>query len=212
MKRYRRRLPKFPCTPHLAGSCGTPDDLYCGDAVTAAVLSQTVTVQEKLDGINIGFWLQAGRYRAVAKARQVSLDAVIGLPGMAKATETLLRRLDPILLQGLAVFGEYVPDADFGEIPWLAMDICNSSGRFLSTSRVADLCTQANVPTVPLLFTGRLLAPSRLKQLSDVRGVGGGRVEGVYVRQDRSGFLRARYKFVRPDFTKRQFVFGGRVW
>ena len=55
---------KYPRTPHLFGSSGTPDDKHLGESESLRLLADaSLIVEEKLDGTNVGIKEMSGPTR-----------------------------------------------------------------------------------------------------------------------------------------------------
>jgi RNA ligase-like protein len=198
--------PIFPTTPHLRGSCGTWDDTFLDQETTQRILSSALIVQEKIDGINIGFHLTGNRLVVIHKDR-VLPDREFGrlteLYGWCRAHA---RALKEVLQQGVAVFGEYVGHIHrtTGEKPpWFVFDGYDiAAGRFLAQVELRQRITALPVLFAPTLFQG---VPGQLSKIQSLIGrsvLGTGPMEGVYIRVEHGTYLQERYKFVRADYVK----------
>jgi ATP-dependent RNA circularization protein (DNA/RNA ligase family) len=204
---------RFPTTPHLAwlGGAGTPrDDKVLSADEAEALLSGPVVVEEKLDGANVGWSLDAdgilraqnrGQYLAAPHAGQfVRLPAWEAIHGEA---------LRAALTAELILFGEWCAarhSLDYTLLPdwFLVFDVYDrAAGAFWSTARRDALAARAGLHTVPQVLHGqasvaeleRILAewPSRYRS---------GPMEGVVVRREEGGLSPMRAKLVRADFTQ----------
>lgn len=200
-----RAIPTFPCTRHLAGSWGTADDLWSTTAETAAVLRRVVTVQEKLDGVNLGFWREGRDLKAVSKSAPLEVipfSQIRHLESLADPIAELLAKLG----SPYALFGEYMPMGVGAS--WYLIDIYDRRSRkFLAQQEIkrAIATLRARIPVVPTLFHGRIGSISRLQRLIDEATGRASPMEGVYVREDVGAYLKHRYKFVRHGFVKHEF-------
>ncbi len=174
------------------------------------MLAGVVTVEEKLDGANLGLSLDGdgqlqaqnrGQYRAKPHAGQFTR-----LPAwLTQHSEALHAVLKPHLI----LFGEWCAarhSLDYTALPdWLLLfDVYdNSAGRFWSSSHRNKWANEAGLVTVPQVFHGKT-SISALKRLvvaasSNYRP---GPLEGLVIRRESSEWCEARAKLVRADFTQ----------
>jgi ATP-dependent RNA circularization protein (DNA/RNA ligase family) len=201
---------RFPSTPHLAvdelAQCVRADKVFSPEQAED-LLSDAVRVEEKVDGDNLGFSVQAGELRVQHRGDYVRLDEGWRYPHLASWLATHEPLLAGALGGDLVLFGEWcasVHTVRYEALPdwFLAFDVYDRrrSG-FWSADRRDALCARLGLSVVPLLATGyfderglrSVLGPSKL---------GSGLMEGVVVRRDEDGWLRARAKVVRPEFLQ----------
>lgn len=203
---------RFPHTPHIAWLAdGEPrDDKVLSQTEVNALLAGVVTVEEKLDGANLGFSLgpdgglraqNRGQYLAVPHVGQFSR-----LPAwLVQHGDDITASLNP----GLMLFGEWCAarhSLDYSAMPdwFMLFDIYDHKvGKFWSTQRRNALASSIGLATVPELKCG-MLALAELKillttQLSRYRA---GPVEGIVIRRESADWCEARAKLVLPDFTQ----------
>ncbi|QOJ19236.1 MAG: RNA ligase family protein [Gammaproteobacteria bacterium] len=203
---------RFPHTPHLAwlGEGVPRDDKVLSAREAAALLTDKVVVEEKLDGANLGLSLapdgglraqNRGQYLAEPHAGQFTrLPAWLGQHG-----EALRAALKPDLI----LFGEWCAarhSLDYAALPdwFLLFDVYDrTAARFWSTSRRNTLARAAGLVTVPQLLHSKTTVAA-LKQLviahpSHYRTGG---LEGVVIRRESPEWCEARAKLVRADFTQ----------
>lgn len=203
---------RFPHTPHLLwlGTGAPRDDKVLSPDEAQALLDGEVTVEEKLDGANLGMSLAPdGRLRAQNRGQYLS-EPLGGqfarLPAWMGQHEEALRA---VLTPTLILFGEWCAarhSLDYGALPdwWLVFDVYDrEAGRFWSTGRRNALAQSAGLVTVPRVAQGRhtpqsltelvTRTPSRYRE---------GPLEGVVIRRESADWCEARAKLVRPDFTQ----------
>lgn len=202
---------RFPHTPHLAWlSTGQPrDDKVLSPQEAVALLAHDVTVEEKIDGANLGF--------------SVGEDCVLRLqnrgsylnPATAHPQfKPLWRWLEPrrealldALFPDLMLFGEWcyaVHSIHYTGLPdwFLAFDVYDRAQQhFWSVERRDALFAQLEFRSVPRIASGRFGVPD-LERLLGTSRYGKGPAEGLYVRHDAGGRLQSRAKLVRPAFTQ----------
>lgn len=208
---------RFPHTPHLAwlGSGPVRDDKVFTAQEAIEFLAQPVAIEEKIDGANIGFSLDAngelqiqqrGDYcQAPYSGQFSSLGSWLKVHG-----DDLKVFLQDPAHQGLILFGEWcaarhsvaythLPD------PFLLFDIADrSTQRFWSRQRRNEAAALLDLATVPLLQDE---TQHRLDRLADElehyqSRYHPGPPEGIILRHDDRNWCVARAKIVRPDFTQ----------
>ena len=203
---------RFPHTPHLAwlGDGQPRDDKVLSPTEAAVLLAGEVVVEEKLDGANLGFsvdaagqlWAQnRGQYLLPPHAGQFArLDSWLAQHG-----ETLVRQIKP----GWIVFGEWCAarhSISYDRLPdwWLAFDIYDrANGHFLSTDRRNRWAEPAALVTVPVLFQGRTsLTELQSLLMNTPSHYRSGPLEGLVLRVEREGRLTDRAKLIRSDFAQ----------
>jgi ATP-dependent RNA circularization protein (DNA/RNA ligase family) len=208
---------RFPHTPHLAWLASGPvrDDKIFTSQEARAFLSQPVAIEEKIDGANIGFSLDASGHLQIQQRGDVLQAPYSGqfstLERWLKVHGDDLRAFlqDPEH-RDLILFGEWcaarhsvaythLPD------PFLLFDIYDrGSQRFWSRQRRNEISTLLQLATVPLLQSE---AHHQLDRLADELENYQSRYhlgppEGIILRQDDQEWCLVRAKLVRPDFTQ----------
>lgn len=173
-----------------------------------AFLTHAVTVEEKVDGANLGLSFDAhGNIRAQHRG------AYLHLPGsgqwkklgdwLAPRTDTLFEHLsDHFILFGEwcyaqhSVFYDRLPD-------WfLSFDVYDKrSSRFLSSERRDVLLREMCIAQVPVVARGHFAYPEIQKFLSTSE-LSDQPAEGIYLRFDQDDWLAQRAKLVRPAFIQ----------
>jgi hypothetical protein len=173
---------------------------------TQRILSSEVTVQEKIDGMNIGFHLSRSRLVVIHKDRVLPEREFVRHTDLYGWCRNHAHILEEVLRQGIAVFGEYVGHLHrmVGEKPpWFVFDGYDiAAGRFLAQMELRRRLTGLPVLFAPTLLQG---VPGDLSNIQALIGrslLGPHRMEGVYIRVEQGCFLRERYKFVRADYVK----------
>jgi ATP-dependent RNA circularization protein (DNA/RNA ligase family) len=178
-------------------------------ADVALLLSDVVVVEEKVDGANLGFSVDAdGGLLAQSRGSYVDTDAPSG------QWKPLKRWLAPrrhaiadALAPDLMLFGEWcyaVHSIRYTRLPdwFLAFDVFDRSRReFWSAERRDKLAAELDVVTVPTLGRGHYDLAD-LRAFLDASRLTDGPAEGIYVRRESAGRLEQRAKLVRPEFVQ----------
>lgn len=171
-------------------------------------LRHELTVEEKVDGANLGISFDAG-----GDIRAQNRGSYLHLPGsgqwkklgnwLAIHTDTLFEHLsDRYILFGEwcyaqhSIFYDRLPD-------WfLAFDVFDrESRRFLASARRDRLLSEMHIYKVPGLACGRFTYPEVENLLSQSK-LTDQSSEGIYLRVDHGGWLEQRAKLVRPAFIQ----------
>lgn len=201
----------FPHTPHLAwlGKGQPRNDKVLAPAEAKALLSHFVTVEEKVDGANVGISIdENGDLRA--QNRGSYLNREHSHPQFKPLFRWLDERrtaLTDALFPDLMLFGEWcyaVHSVTYDRLPdwFLAFDIYDrATGGFWSVARRDSLILQLGLALIPRVVAGRfdlaglqsLIGRSRLADVP---------AEGIYIRADDGDHLLVRAKLVRAEFTQ----------
>jgi hypothetical protein len=201
---------RFPSTPHLVwlGNAPARTDKMLSEGEASQFLAGEMTVEEKVDGANVGFSLDAhGEIQAQNRGGYLHKGAHPQFQPLWHWLAARREQLVEALGRDLILFGEWcfaVHSIEYDALPdwFLAFDVYDrSNDRFWSVDRRNAWCADLDVMTVPRIARGRfnrdqilsLLGPSRLTA---------GPMEGLYLRKDESPWLVERAKLVRPQFVQ----------
>ena len=209
---------RFPHTPHLAWlGVGEPrDDKVLTPDETESLLSHNVTVEEKVDGANVGFSVdEEGNLQA--QNRGSFLTPGNCPPQFKPIWQWLEPRRDALcdaLFPDLMLFGEWCYAAHtvrYSRLPdwFLGFDVFDrASWGFWSVSRRDELLGRLGLAIVPTIGVGSFDLP-RLRALLGQSRLGDFLAEGLYVRVDkfawgasRMQWLASRAKLVRSEFIQ----------
>jgi len=203
---------RFPQIPHIAwlGSGSARDDKLLSPQEVAELLSDSVVVEEKLDGANLGLSVGPDKRLRAQNRGQYLVEPYGGqFQRLGEWIATNGELLSAVLGEHLIAFGEWCAarhSLDYPRLPdwWLLFDIYDRrEGRFWSTRRRDELAARARLAIVPRLAQGRqsLYSLERLviAQPSRYRD---GPIEGLMVRREDEDWLLARGKLVRADFVQ----------
>jgi len=203
---------KFPHTPHLAwlGTGSARADKVMSPDEVAVFLNRPVTVEEKIDGANLGIAFPEGG-SAVVKNRGTVLSRGSHpqfqtlWPWLATHEQDLREGLG----QHLTLYGEWcfaVHSVRYSALPdyFIGFDVYDrKKEKFWTVKRRNAWAEPLGVVTAPIVASGRY-SLQELKQLlgSLQSRFGGEKAEGLYLRQDDGEWLRRRAKLVRPEFVQ----------
>ncbi len=202
---------RFPHTPHLAwlGKGQPRNDKVLSPADADAILSHPVTVEEKVDGANVGISVDD-----IGELRVQNRGSYLTRENSHPQFKPLFRWLDErraalkgALFPDLMLFGEWcyaVHSVAYDRLPdwFLAFDVYDRAHScFWSVPRRDALVRQLDMALVPRVASGRfdLAGIQRLLGKSHVADTP---AEGLYIRADEIDHLAARAKVVRAEFTQ----------
>lgn len=203
---------RFPHTPHIKwlGKGEPRDDKLLSPSEINDLLHTEVTIEEKVDGANIGISLD-GQGAILIQNRGSYLPQPFNgqfsrLNGwLEQHCNTISEQLTP----GLIVFGEWCAarhSLDYSSLPdyFLLFDIYNrTENRFWSVNRRNEWVDKAGLKTVPILNRGIHTVSSLEKILTESKSrYRAGSMEGIVIRHDEKDWNRSRAKLVRAEFTQ----------
>ncbi|RDB28739.1 hypothetical protein Hypma_016091 [Hypsizygus marmoreus] len=207
-------LLKFPRTPHLINLGAASSD----DVVTDVALLPSdghVVITEKVDGANMGFSLSSDRSRIVVQNRSHYVDSStheqfrkLGI-WMDRHHNGLMRVLDrdPFFAERYILYGEWMyatHSIPYTSLPnrFIAFDLYDrSTDTWADRATMAGLLEGTSISLVPILHVGTMPTERELRNMVQLPSkFYDGRVEGIYVKVERNGFVVSRGKVVRSDF------------
>lgn len=214
-----RRLPgifKFPRTRHLVdlGSC-TSDDLRMSreDARQLLRLARTnywhMTVEEKVDGANIGFSVtEDGEIQVQNRSHYVNSSSHVQFRLLNRFVAGYEADIRAVCEGRRVLFGEWMyarHSVRYTRLPsyFLAFDVYDTSaGKFLSRRAFDELLDRTSLQRVHRFDLGHVWGLEELESaLLEQRSMyTDDAMEGVYLRADRGDWLVERCKLVRKGF------------
>lgn len=207
---------RFPSTPHLVwlGSDSPREDKVLTKDEANNLLLHPVTVEEKIDGANLGFSLGPNKSLRIQNRGQYLHEPYSGQ--FARLSEWLALHGDSIhsaLIEysenELILFGEWCAarhSLDYSALPdwFLLFDVYDkSSGKFFSSIRRNKIASKCSIKTVPIISNDKFNLLDLLEIINYTKSrFRSGNLEGVIVRQENYNWCEARAKIVRPDFTQ----------
>jgi len=201
---------KFPHTPHLLWLAKSPcrDDKVLTPTESEQFLSAEVTVEEKVDGSNIGFSLdERGQLRVQNRGNYLARGAHPQFQPLWPWMDSRRAVLLEALKHGIMLFGEWcfvVHSVRYQRLPdwFLGFDVYDRlSERFWSAERRDSWMQEFGFEGVPRLARGRFSKNQLLALLTKSR-LGNGPAEGIYLRNDCGDWLERRAKIVRAEFVE----------
>ena len=215
---------KFPRTRHLAnlGSATRDDLLYTSSEVDAFLKPSpniSITIQEKVDGANMGISIDRETLALRVQNRSHFVNSKSHLQfkkldaWIDRNKEDLLRVLtcDNLHAPGRYIlFGEWLAakhSVEYTNLPdlFIAFDIFDSiEKKFFSSKRLFEALRMTMIKTVPLVkvqFRNTQDAISEIEK-GNISAFGDSRLEGYYFRREDDDWLIDRAKIVRSDFIE----------
>jgi len=201
---------KFPSTPHLAvlHDVDVRGDKVMTESERERFLEQEVTVEEKVDGANLGISFAAdGAIRAQNRGNFLSLPYSGQWRELTHWLDIHYDDLFELLSDQYVLFGEWCyaqHSVYYNRLPdwFLAFDLYDrSAARFLSAAGRDRLLSQVKIATAPYIAHGHFTYAEIVRLLS-ASALGDQPAEGVYLRADNGDWLQQRAKLVRPAFIQ----------
>jgi hypothetical protein len=202
---------KFPHTPHLVWLASTPcrGDKVLSPEEARVFVAGEVTVEEKVDGSNIGFSLdESGVLRVQSRGNYLARGSHPQFQPLWPWIETRRSALIQALKPDLMIFGEWcfaVHSVVYKHLPdwFLGFDVYDRAvGRFWCSDRRDFLLKALGLAAVPHLAKGRL-SVEQVISLMGTSCLTDGPMEGIYLRREQGDWLEDRAKIVRPEFVER---------
>lgn len=200
---------KYPTTPYLiATNNSTRSDKILSERQVNNILSDTITVEEKIDGANLGISFSSeGTLLIQNRGHYISQPYI----GQWKPLTRWLNIHEDMLFDKLSdrliLFGEWCyakHSVYYNKLPdwFIAFDVYDKvSQNFYSVTRRNSIIDSLGITIVPCIATGKFTFSS-LKDLLTISAFGDDESEGLYIRRDDGNWLNTRAKLVRPEFTQ----------
>jgi RNA ligase len=201
---------KFPHTPHLLWLGRTPcrEDKVFSPEEARAFVDLEVTVEEKVDGTNIGFSLdEGGVLRVQSRGAYLARGAHPQFQPLWPWLEIHRFALSEALRPGLMLFGEWCfarHSVRYNRLPdwFLGFDVYErAADRFWSSDRRDPWLHDVGLISIPRLAQKRLTINQIIALIGTSR-VGEEPMEGIYLRHDQGDWLEQRAKIVRAEFVQ----------
>jgi hypothetical protein len=209
-KRARGSMLKFPSTPHLAnlGTLPIRGDKVFTDGEREEFLSHEITVEEKVDGANLGVSFDdQGAIQLRNRGNGVSYP----YHGQWKKIPDWLKTHEDRLFDSLGtdylLFGEWCyarHSIEYTRLPgwFIGFDIYDlTAKKFLAASSRNKILKKAGIPIVKELGRGQY-SLDELVGLMQQSAYTEALCEGLYLRWENGEYVEKRAKLVRPEFVQ----------
>jgi len=202
---------KFPKTPHLfiLPGLNIRDDKILSPQEAQDFFKNDIIVEEKVDGANVGFsFTELGEMKIQNRGSYLS-------PSDHSQFDTIwdwaYRRTDLLfryLTTRYILFGEWCyaqHSLYYSALPdwFLGFDIYDKEEQvFLSAPRRNNLFNNISIFPVPLMGMGKFSKNDLITAMQRKSLLGGGQLEGIYLRLDFDDRLVKRAKLVKADFIQ----------
>lgn len=203
---------RFPHTPHLKwlGADSPREDKILSRQEAESLLSGEISVEEKIDGANIGFSVSPnGALRVQNRGDYLKKPFHGQFSRLHDWMPARTGDLKNALHGGLILFGEWCAarhSVSYETLPdwFLIFDVYDrEAGKFWCVERRNSLAQRLGLKIVPQLARGRFTLSRLESLLANTRSRHGNDfAEGMVIRRDGPAFLEARAKLVRADFTQ----------
>jgi len=202
---------KYPKTPHLFILPGLDirDDKILPPHEAEDFYKNDIIVEEKVDGANVGFsFTEMGEVKIQNRGNYLSqsdhsqFDII--WDWAYRRTDLLFRTLTTRYI----LFGEWCyaqHSIHYTSLPdwFLGFDIYDREEEiFLNTPRRDKIFKNISIYPVPLIRTGKFNKKDLVALVKGKSLLGGGQLEGIYLRLDSDDNLVKRAKLVKEDFVQ----------
>ena len=212
---------KYPRTPHLFGSTGTDDDKHLGERESVAFIAdESLIVEEKLDGTNVGIHFADNGEMVLQCRGHVITEGMHPQYDLFKQWCAVKRQTLEERLEGqFILFGEWMyalHSVHYRKLPhyFFEFDVYDkAAGAFLTLERRLSLLEGTGICTVPVVHTGavererlpKLIGPSQFDSHFEnpITNRTDNLMEGLYLRTESPDVVTGRAKFVRPEFVEK---------
>ena len=201
---------KFPSTPYifLDNSIQKKEKNYLTDTEIVGFLSNKVTVEEKIDGANLGISFDSHGKLLLQNRGEYINETYFGQWKPLKTWLSLHEdELFDVLGDSYILYGEWCyacHSVKYDKLPdwFLAFDLYDKGkNKFLSVQKRDKKLKGTMISLVPKLGYG-IWSKEELPDLFSVSKVGNSNSEGIYLRLDDENWLLKRAKMVRPEFRQ----------
>lgn len=202
---------RYPHTPHLRWLApeSPREDKVMSDLDAAQFLTKKLTIEEKLDGANLGLSI-VNCDEIQAQNRGSILEHTTG--GQFKHLWKWIKAHKSSLIENLGderiLFGEWCyaqHSIYYKSLPdwFLGFDIYDQmEGKFMSSDRRDSFLSAMGISPVSRISRGVFSFSDLKSLLNESSTYGAKKIEGIYLRADDSSWLEQRAKLVRSDFTQ----------
>ncbi len=202
---------RFPHTPHIKwlGSGEPRGDKILSELDVKEFLTQKLTVEEKIDGANVGFSVAAnGKIQVQNRGTLIQRDAGGQFKHFWRWVNRHEQDMIGLLGDNLILFGEWcyaVHSLKYNSLPdwFIGFDIYDRKVcRFYSMPRRNEIFSLLEITPVHTIGIGHYSMNELIQCLNLPSHYGAKQIEGIYLRQDEQGWLTRRAKLVRRDFIQ----------
>lgn len=200
---------KFPSTPYIETDTSIQrNDKILSKSEARDILSKPVTIEEKIDGANLGI-----SFTANGEIQLQNRGSYLMKPfeGQWKLLNNWINcheeKIFDVLMDEFILYGEWCyakHSVYYDNLPdwFIGFDIFDIKERcFLSVQQRNFMLNQMNVKIVPKLGFGTYDVYD-LPTFFQKSKYGKNYCEGIYIRQDEDGYLKYRAKMVRKEFKQ----------
>lgn len=199
----------YPRIPHLAPGPGiTPDDLVLDVVARERLLGGPVRVEEKLDGANVGLWLdEHGAVQVASRGGPGAMDRAGQLGRLRAWAAQRTDALAALLTGGRTLYAEWLwlrHGIRYDRLPdlMIGLDVRRPDGSFAPVDERDRVLARAGIAGPPLVTEGRVATVEAVDALlGPARYASGAAAEGVVVRSLSGDRLVA--KRIRSGFVQR---------
>lgn len=203
---------KFPRTPHLFVLPGLNirDDKVLSPAEAQVFFDNDIIVEEKVDGANVGFsFTEAGEMKIQNRGNFLSPNSNSQFDTIWDWAYKRVHSLSHYLTSRYILFGEWCyakHSIHYTLLPdwFLGFDIYDRQNElFLNTVHRNEIFKEVSIHPVPIIGMGKYSRKDLISVVQGKSSLGGGQLEGIYLRFDSKDRLVKRAKLVKEDFIQK---------
>jgi protein-tyrosine phosphatase len=207
---------KFPRTKHFTnlGSMSR-DDLLLDIKDITEILKYDLLIEEKVDGANLGFFLDKETQKIRVQNRSHFVDSTYHeqFKLLDKwITDHRVELYDIFEKGNYILFGEWLyfkHSIHYTKLPdyFLIYDIFDKETEdFLSREIIVDMLKDTTLHMVPIIYEGKTTLENLKNMVNTISKYYDGKVEGIYIRAIANKIVKYRSKIVRSDFIAGQEI------
>jgi ATP-dependent RNA circularization protein (DNA/RNA ligase family) len=203
---------KFPRTPHLFVLPGLnirDDKILSEEDASLFFKTNMVIVEEKVDGANVGISFDNNELKLQNRGNYIQPNSEPQFETIWNWAYQKLSLLESHLGNRYILFGEWCyakHSIYYKRLPdwFIGFDLYDKLiNKFLATPKRNEILKQANIAIVPRIISKKITKQDIIRIINTEQShLGGGGLEGIYLRIESHDFLISRAKVVRKDFIQ----------
>lgn len=200
---------KFPRTPHIIGSEGTPDDKSLNHEESAFFFKNpNLVVEEKIDGTNMGIHFADGELILQSRGHLIRSGMHEQYDLLKSWAYSVWQELYEMLGDRYIMYGEWMYAKHtiyYTDLPhyFIEFDIYDKNNSCFLDSKFRKTILDKNIiHSVHVIHRGSVDSLDNLKNLIQNSHYGFEIAEGVYLKIEDNGKVQQRAKYVRRSFSE----------
>lgn len=200
---------KFPSTPYIEmDSTIKRNDIILSKSEVDLIISKEIVVEEKIDGANLGISFDENGELRLQNRGSYLFSPYMGQWKKIKNWVMIHEnKMFDLLTDKYILFGEWCyakHSIYYDSLPdwFIGFDIYDvKNNKFLSVDKRNEILLKMELASVPQLGRGKY-SQNELLSFFGISKFGKELCEGIYIRQEKDGYLGYRAKMVRKEFRQ----------